>query len=276
MFAERFRLDGRHVVVLGAGQGIGRAAARGAAELGARLTCVDLAADRAEAIAREVGGVSVAADVTRRVDVERVFAAAVQAHGPVRHVLDVVGIPRNVPLPDMTDEMWDFQFDIVLRHALLAIQLGVPAMHGAVGGSFVFVSSISGLGPSPMHTGYAAAKAALISLVASEAVRLAPLGIRVNAVAPLLIATPRMKELLGEEGRKLQAGRLAMGRLGEPDEVAAAMLFLASDLASYVSGQTLVISGGGRGGPEQLQIEDPWRAGSPFAEGSRYLEKPPV
>src|SRR5918911_1226017 len=136
VLAERFRLDDRHVVVLGAGQGIGREAARGAAELGARVTCVDFDAERAEA---------------------------------------------------------------------------VPAQ---VGGSFVFVSSISGMGPSPLHTGYGAAKAALISLVASEAVRLAPLGVRVNAVAPMLIATPRMRQLLGEAGRAQQASRLAMGRVG--------------------------------------------------------------
>ena len=107
-----------------------------------------------------------------------------------------------------------------------------------------FVASVSGLTSAPLHAAYGAAKAGLIGLVKSAAVELGPLGVRVNAVAPGVVWTPRVSGYLGEEGRKTNAANAPLRRVALPADIAAALLFLVSDLASYVSGQTLVVDGG--------------------------------
>jgi NAD(P)-dependent dehydrogenase (short-subunit alcohol dehydrogenase family) len=108
----------------------------------------------------------------------------------------------------------------------------------------VFVASVSGLTSAPLHAAYGAAKAGLMSLVRSAAVELGPRGVRVNAVAPGAVWTPRVAGLLGEEGRRRNTENAPLGRMAEPADIASALLFLASPLSSYVTGQTLVVDGG--------------------------------
>jgi NAD(P)-dependent dehydrogenase (short-subunit alcohol dehydrogenase family) len=145
---------------------------------------------------------------------------------------------------ELDDAEWDWHFDIVLRHAYLAMQLGGRVMARGGGGVMVFVASVSGMSSAPRHAAYGAAKAGLMALVKSGAVELGPSGVRVNAVAPGVVWTPRVSAFLGEAGRQRNAENAPLRRVAQPADIASALLFLASDLAGYVSGQTLVVDGG--------------------------------
>jgi NAD(P)-dependent dehydrogenase (short-subunit alcohol dehydrogenase family) len=243
-YSGKLRLDGRNFVVIGAGQGIGRQATHALASLGARTFCVDLDHDLADDIAKEVDGIAWSGDATKRDDAESLFASAQATFGRVDGLVDIVGMARYARLLDIGDDDWNWHFDIVLRHAYLAMQLGGRVMSGTGGGVMVFVASVSGITSAPQHAAYGAAKAGLMALVRSGAVELGPSGIRVNAVAPGVVWTPRVSVYLGEAGRTRNAENAPLRRVALPADIAAAILFLASDLASYVTGQTLVVDGG--------------------------------
>jgi NAD(P)-dependent dehydrogenase (short-subunit alcohol dehydrogenase family) len=243
-FASMLRLDGRSFVVIGAGQGIGRQAAHALAAVGARPLCVDLDDALAREVATETGGLPWCGDATKRADVDRLFADAASQLGRIDGVVDIIGMTRYGPLVDLSDEDWDWHFDIVLRHAYYAIQRGGRAMAASGGGAMVFVASVSGLSAATWHAAYGSAKAGLISLVKSAAVELGSSNVRVNAVAPGSVRTPRVAQAGGEETMARLGTQVPLGRIGEPREIAAALLFLVSDLASYVTGQTLVVDGG--------------------------------
>jgi NAD(P)-dependent dehydrogenase (short-subunit alcohol dehydrogenase family) len=247
-FPALLRLEGRGFVVVGAGQGIGRQTAHALARAGARVVCVDTERDRADAVAAEVDGTAWVGDVRERDAVERLVAERLVADagrtlGRLDGLVDIVGEARFAPFLDCTDEDWEWSFGMVLRHAYLTAQIAGRAMVER-GGVLVFVASVSGLTSAPRHAAYGAAKAALMSLVRTVAVELGPRGVRVNAVAPGAIWTPRVAALLGEEGRARNAANAPLRRIGLPADVAGAILFLASDLSSYVTGQTLVVDGG--------------------------------
>jgi NAD(P)-dependent dehydrogenase (short-subunit alcohol dehydrogenase family) len=238
------RLDGRRFVVLGAGQGIGRQASHALSTAGARCFCVDLDPDLADDIAGEVDGIAGVGNATVRADAARLFEEAADGMGGVDGVVDIIGMSRYEPLLDTDDESWDWHHDIVLRHAYYAMQYGGRALTAAGGGSMVFVASVSGINGAPSHAAYGSAKAGLMSLVRSAAVELGPASIRVNAVAPGVVWTPRVSAFLGEPGRERNAANAPIGRVAQPSDIAAALLFLASDLAGYITGQTLVVDGG--------------------------------
>ena len=243
-YQGRLRLDGRSFVVLGAGQGIGRQVTHALAGAGARTVCVDREAELAEDVAKEVDGIPWSGDATDRADVERLFAEAEAAMGKVDGIVDIIGMARYATLLDTDDESWDWHHDIVLRHAYLALTVGGKALERAGGGSAVFVASVSGRTAAPLHAAYGAAKAGLMALVKSAAVELGPSGIRVNAVAPGAVWTPPVSAMLGEEGRERNAKLAPLRRVALPEDIAAALLYFASDLSSYVTGQTLVVDGG--------------------------------
>ena len=243
-YPQRLRLDGRGFVVIGAGQGIGRQVTHALASVGARCFCVDKDEGLAADVAKEVGGTAWSGDATRRADAERLFSDAEDALGRIDGVVDIVGMARYAPLVDVDDEQWDWHFDIVLRHAWLAMQLGARRMRETGGGCMVFIASVSGITAAPLHSAYGAAKAGLIALVKSAAVELGPQGIRVNAVAPGVVWTPRVSGYLGDEGRERNSANTPLRRVALPADIASAVLFLASDLAGYVTGQTLVVDGG--------------------------------
>ncbi|MGE7389472.1 LLM class flavin-dependent oxidoreductase [Streptomyces sp. NPDC004126] len=217
--------------------------ARRYADLGVDQADVD--PGRAAAAAGEVGGVPHTADVTRREAVRDLFARAPRLlGGPVGGVVDIVGAARYAALAELDDAGWDRHFDLVLRHAWFAVQYGGAAVAAAGGGTPVFVASVSGLTAAPLHAAYGAAKAALVSLVRSAAVEMGPRGVRVNAVAPGVVWTPRVAALLGPGGRERNAANAPLGRVAETADIASALYFLASPPASYVTGQTLVVDGG--------------------------------
>lgn len=241
-YQNLLRLDGRRFVVVGAGQGIGRQASHALGSAGAKLVCVDNRDDLAKEIADEVGGIPFVADATDRDDADKTIATAVSELGGIDGLVDIVGMARYVDAVETSDEDWNWTFDIVLKHAFVFSQAAAKAMTD--GGSMVFVASVSGISSAPRHAAYGSAKAALMSWVRSLAVELGPQKIRVNAVAPGVVWTPRISQFLGEKGRKLQSDNSPLGRVAEPADIAAGILFLSSDLASYVTGQTLVVDGG--------------------------------
>lgn len=239
------RLDGRGFVVVGAGQGIGRQVSHALAQAGARLVLVDKDPDLAGDIASEVGGTGWTGDATDRGEMERLAADAAGALGGRIHgLVDIVGMAQYAPLLETTDELWRWEHDICLRHAWLAMQVLGRAMVEGGGGAMVFVASVSGMTGAPQHSAYGAFKAGLMGLVRSAAVELGPLGVRANAVAPGVVWTPRVSAYLGDEGRRRNGDNAPLGRVALPADIAAGLLFLASDLSAYVNGQTLVVDGG--------------------------------
>ena len=243
-YPDLLRLDGRGVVLVGAGQGIGRQAAHALASVGARVFCIDFEPDLAVEVAAEVSGLAGIGDARSRTDVDRLVGEAVHAFGRVHHVVDIVGMAQFGDLLDIDDANWDFHHDECVRQALYVLQAGARALREGGGGSMAFVASVSGISSAPRHAAYGVAKAGLMSLVRSAAIELGPLGIRVNAVAPGVVWTPRVSGYLGEDGRVEQSANAPLGTVARPADIAAALLFLVSDLAAYITGQTLVVDGG--------------------------------
>jgi NAD(P)-dependent dehydrogenase (short-subunit alcohol dehydrogenase family) len=242
-YAAAFRLNGRRVVVIGAGQGIGRQAACGAAVLGAKVACIDVDPERAEAVAGESGGLAITGDATRGPEMERMLEEARQGLGGLDAVIDIIGMARYGPILEMPDEDWDFQHDITLRQAFYALKYGGRILKAQGGGAIAFVSSVSA-NSAPGHAGYGAFKAGLNSLVRAAAVELGRDQIRVNAAAPGLTATPRIGGAMTQEARETAAASIPLGRLGQPSNIASVLLFLISDLAAQVTGQILAVDGG--------------------------------
>jgi len=238
------RLDGRGFVVIGAGQGIGRQTAHALASAGARVLCVDKLPELAREVADEVSGHGFCADATTRDGVSAILDAAATRLGRIHGFVDILGMARYADLVDIDDENWSWHFDVCLRHAYLLGTLGGKRMAASGGGVMVFIASVSGLTSAPRHAAYGAAKAGLMSWVRTIAVELGPSRIRANAVAPGVVWTPRVSGYLGEEGRQRSSENAPLRRVAEPADIAAAALFLASDLSSFVTGQTLVVDGG--------------------------------
>jgi NAD(P)-dependent dehydrogenase (short-subunit alcohol dehydrogenase family) len=243
-FGARARLDGRGLLVVGAGQGIGRQTAAALTQAGARVVCCDIRADLAREVAEEVGGTPWVGDVTSRDDVARLVDEAAAVLGRIDGFVDIVGMAHYGDAVAIDDERLAWQFDIVLRHAVLLTQHVGPAMAATGGGTMVFVASTSGLTASPQTAAYGAAKAALISWVRTVADELGPLGIRANAVAPGMVWTPRVSGLIGEQGRAIVDRITPLRRMAVPADIASVALFLSTDLSAFVTGQTVVVDGG--------------------------------
>jgi NAD(P)-dependent dehydrogenase (short-subunit alcohol dehydrogenase family) len=243
-YGELTRLDGRGFVVVGAGQGIGRQTSHALHQAGAKLFLIDNQQDLAKEIADEVNGTPWAADARDRGDVEKAVSEARKALGRIHGLVDIVGMARWGEILDVSDEDFDWTFGMVLRHAFLFSQAAGKAMASDGGGVMTFVASVSGLTSAPKHAPYGAAKAGLMSWVRTLAVELGPKNIRANAVAPGFVWTPRISKLISEDAKKVSERNVPLARVAMPKDIASAILFLSSDLASYVNGVTLVVDGG--------------------------------
>lgn len=244
-YASMLGLADRGFIVFGAGDGIGRQACHALSQAGARLVCVDLDAALAKRVADEVQGIPACADATLRLELDRVFAAADKAFGSrFSGIVDIVGMAHIGSLVSTDDETWARQFDIVLRHAYLTLQLAAPRLEARGGGTMIYVGSISGMVSVPSQAAYGTAKAALHHLVRCAAHELGPAGIRVNAIAPGVVRTPRLLKGLNEEFWERLSDLNPLRRVAIPAEIAAGILFLASDLSSYVTGNVLTLDGG--------------------------------
>ncbi len=246
-YLEQARLKNRGFVLLGAGGGgIGPAVARALAGAGAELLCVDISEAEARNTAAMVNGEGIAADIRNRSDMEAVFARAKNLFGSrLSGVVDIVAVGMVAPLESCDDETLDWQFGIVFRHALLALQQAAPLLAENGGGTITLVGSRAGLRPLPNQAIYGSMKAALHHLVRSAAMELGPRNIRVNAVSPGFVFTPRVKKALSPDAWKRVEATNPMRRMADPEDIAKSILFLSSDLASYVNGNILVLDGAG-------------------------------
>jgi NAD(P)-dependent dehydrogenase (short-subunit alcohol dehydrogenase family) len=243
-YPAMLRLDGKGLIVVGAGQGIGRQTAAALSQAGAHVLCCDIRSDLAHEIAAEIGETPWVGDATKRDEVERLVTEASSSLGRIDGFVDIIGMAHYSDAVAVDDERWNWQFDIVLRHAFLLSQNVGRAMQATGRGTMVFVCSSAAYTAAPQTAPYGAAKAALISWIKTIADEFGPSGIRANGVAPGMVYTPRVSGLIGEEGRALVAGLTPLQRMGVPSDIAAAALFFSSDLSSFVTGQTLLIDGG--------------------------------
>ncbi|MGI4815913.1 MAG: SDR family NAD(P)-dependent oxidoreductase [Janthinobacterium lividum] len=243
-YDQLLRLDGQVFVVFGAGQGIGREVAHALSQLGAKVVCSGRGQAATQAVADEVGGVALMGDATVRADVERIFAEAEARCGKINGFVDILGEPWVAKLATMTDENWDWQFDIGLRHAFLSAQIGLPKIAAQGGGSAVYVSSIASMGAVQKQVAYGAAKAALEQFVKGVAVEYGHEGIRVNAVVPGVIQTPRVLGKFTPEIMRQLCEATPLRKVGVPADIAGAVLYLCSALSAHVSGHCLVVDGG--------------------------------
>lgn len=244
------RLDGRVALVTGGAGGIGAATSRRLAAEGARVAVTDLNVGDARELAGEVGGGAFDLDV-RDTESIRTAVEAVEAElGPVDVLVNNAGYDEFAFFPHTDDGVWDRVLAVNLRGVIAMTHAVLVGMHGRGGGRIVNVASEAGRVGSQGSSVYSAAKAGVIGFTKAIARESARYGVTVNAVAPGPIDTPLLMSApaqLGELGERLVKGMVggtAMRRLGKPDEVAAAIAFLASDDASYVTGQTLGVSGG--------------------------------
>ena len=239
-------LEDKHAFVAGVGSGIGSACVRALAAAGANVTCFDLDAASAAEAAGLGGdrGLAVSGDARRLDDVRQAVDTAIAQRGPIDVAVDVIGEARWGRTVELDDTAWDESFDLVLRHFFNLARVAGSHMAGRGSGSIIAIASVSGLRSAPRHGPYGAAKAGLLSLVRTLAVELAGDQVRVNAVAPGAVLTPRVEALMSDERQVESAASIPLGRLAVPDDIAHAVAFLASDLASYITGQTIVVDGG--------------------------------
>lgn len=243
-YLSLLRLDGRGFVVLGAGQGIGEQTVHALAQAGARVLCVDRDEQLAHNIAAAVGGIPCVADATSRDDMLRVFETARKHFGRIHGVVDIIGVAGIKPLAAVDDASWDQQFDIVVRHAFLAIQIGGEMMKADGGGTFAFVGSLAGDRAIPNEAAYAASKAALHHLVRAAGAEYAPFNVRINAVSPGFVRTPRLNQRLDEDTWTRVGSAIPLGRAATAAEIAGHLLFLASDLSAHMAGEIVTVDGG--------------------------------
>jgi 2-hydroxycyclohexanecarboxyl-CoA dehydrogenase len=243
------RLEGRTALVTGGASGIGAATARRLAAEGARVAVGDLDLERARDVAGEIDGLATALDVTDTASVARAVAATTEALGPVDVLVNNAGTDRFAFFVNTDEALWDFVLAVNLRGVLACTHAVLPAMHER-GGVIVNVASEAGRVGSQGSATYSAAKAGVIGFTKAIARESARFGVRCNAVAPGPIETPLLnsaEDQLGELGARLKQAMIdatAVRRIGTPDEVAAVIAFLACDDASFVTGQTVNVSGG--------------------------------
>jgi 3-oxoacyl-[acyl-carrier protein] reductase len=238
-------LSGRTAFVTGSTRGIGLAIARALYDAGAKVAVVGRDVERARSVATSLGerAAGVACDVARAEQVDAAVAAAEGILGPVDILVNNAGLTRDNIMLRLSDADWDTVIDANLKGAFHTIRTTLKGMMKRRWGRIINIGSIVGLTGNKGQANYAASKAGLIGLTKSVAKEYASRNILVNCIAPGFIETD-MTDALPAEARATLLEEIALGRLGRPEDIAGTVLFLASDLASYITGQVLVVDGG--------------------------------
>jgi NAD(P)-dependent dehydrogenase (short-subunit alcohol dehydrogenase family) len=244
---DRFGLEGKAALVVGGGYGIGRETALLLAEAGARVAVADVDPERAAGVAEEVNGVAVVGDVTEPDGARHVVDEAYAQLGGLDRVANIVGLATFVEdIFAIDTEVWEHDLRINLAHHLDVSRAAARHMiDDGTGGAFALVASVSGIYGAARHAAYGAAKAGVMSLARAMASEWGPYGIRVNCVAPDVIMTPRLlaAHVVPPEGTPPGA-EVVLGRWGKPEDIAGPLVFLLSELSSFMTGRTLVVDGG--------------------------------
>lgn len=238
-------LEGQVAVVTGSTRGIGRAIADALHGAGAKVAIVGRQADAARAVAETLGerAAGFGCDVADRAQVDALIESVEKTLGPIGVLVNNAGITRDNLLLRLSDQDWDAVLDANLKGAFLLTRAVIKGMMKRRAGRIINITSIVGLIGNKGQANYAASKAGLIGFTKAVAREYASRNILVNCVAPGYIETD-MTAALPPEAQGALLGQIALGRLGQPADVAGAVLFLASDLAGYVTGQVLVVDGG--------------------------------
>jgi len=245
------RLQGKTALVTGAASGFGTGIAKTFAREGAKVVLMDLNGDGARSVAASIGDAAtvVQGDVTSAQDLARAVETSVEFGGRLDIVVNNAGwTHRNKPLLEVTGEEFDRVFTVNVRSIFLMTQAAVPVMKNQGGGVILNIGSTAGIRPRPGLTWYNGSKGAVNLMSRSMAAELAPDGIRVNCVAPVIGATNMLEPLMGvsdtPENRAKFLATIPLGRLSQPEDIANACLYLASDEANFVTGVVLEVDGG--------------------------------
>ena len=238
-------LQGKVAMVTGGARGIGKAISAALVADGAKVAVVDLDLANAEATAAELGGGSrgFAANVARAADVEAVVEAVERDLGPIDILVNNAGITRDSLLMRLSEADWDAVLNVNLKASFLTMKAVTRGMMKRRSGRVINIASVVGVVGNKGQANYSASKAGLIGLTKTIAKELAPRNVLVNAVAPGFIETD-MTAALPPEARQALSAQIALGRLGMPADIASVVAFLASEGASYITGQVIVVDGG--------------------------------
>ena len=244
-------LSNKVAIVTGAASGFGAEISRLYVKEGAKVVVADLNEAGAKAVAGELGGnaIAVKCDVSQRADIENLVAAAVKQFGTVDIVVNNAGYThKNQPMLDTDEASFDRCFDVNVKAIYLMTQAVVPLLRKKKSGCIINVGSVSGIRPRPGLVWYAASKAAANLVSKAMAAELGPDNIRVNAICPVMAPTGMIESFMGmantEENRAKFTGSIPLGRLATPMDIAKAALYLASDLADFITGIELPVDGG--------------------------------
>jgi NAD(P)-dependent dehydrogenase (short-subunit alcohol dehydrogenase family) len=250
MFPDLFKLSGRVALVTGGSKGLGKAMARGFAEAGADIAISSRHEQELRPALEEIlsgtgrRGVYVVADMSRRDEVNRLAAAALERMGRIDILINNAGTNTPQPIDEIKDADWDRVMEINLHSVMVLTRALVPQMKARRWGRIIHISSIMAFVSNPGRNTYSAAKAALVGFARASALDLGAYGITVNCIAPGPFLTDLPGRILSAEEKDRFAKMTALNRWGDPSELVGPALLLASDAGSYITGETLVVDGG--------------------------------